>query len=137
MTKTCPWCRMENPDYARFCSRCGGGLPAETPAPGPEPQAPGSEFYGWPGYPGGFYPPYQKDRSSAALILGTLSLIFWLLPILGIPVSIVGIVLSSDARRGPRPELGRTALVLSTVGLGLAALNSIGGVLLALMNLNL
>ena len=64
-------------------------------------------------------------KSKAPIILGVLSVITWLLPIIGVPVSIAGIVVS--AKKGSVHKLG---LILSILGIILSIINAALGVYL-------
>jgi hypothetical protein len=78
--------------------------------------------------------PVQRNGSAvASLVLGIISMIAWLLPILGLPIAIVGVVLGHKARRLPVQQgMAITGLVLSYIALGLAVINAIAGTILAL-----
>ena len=60
--KRCPSCGKENPDMAKFCGYCGGGLPAAPEARPQPPQQAGSPYYGKPGMG---VPPPPMDQSTA------------------------------------------------------------------------
>ena len=73
----------------------------------------------------------KKENATASLILGILSLIFWLLPILGAIVAAIGLVLAiQDKKKGKIYAQG--ALVCSAIGLVLSIVNGAIGALLAL-----
>jgi hypothetical protein len=78
--------------------------------------------------------PAQRNRlATASLVLGIISMIAWLLPILGLPLSIIGVVLGHRGRRlTVRRGRATTGLVLSYIALGLTVLNAIAGAMLAM-----
>lgn len=59
----------------------------------------------------------QQQKSTASLVLGIISLIVWLLPLVGFPVCIVGLVL------GIRKKY-TAGIVLNVIGLVLTTANS-------------
>lgn len=63
------------------------------------------------------------DTSLAPLILGIVSLVAWLIPIIGLPVSIFGVVLSAKRNRNG-------CLTMSIIGVVLSLLNAIVGAVL-------
>ena len=65
----------------------------------------------------------SPDTSPAPLVLGIVSLITWLIPIIGLPVSIMGIVLSAKRNR-------YGCLTMSIIGTVLSLLNAIVGAVL-------
>lgn len=67
--------------------------------------------------------------ATAGLVLGIVSLITWILPLLGYPVSIVGIVMASNGLRSERKSMAGWGLGLSIVGLVATIFSSIFGVL--------
>jgi hypothetical protein len=75
----------------------------------------------------------------AGFILGIVSLLAWLLPLVGIPVAVVGLVLSALGRSrvnrsgAPNGRQATVGLVLSCVGLVLALGNAALGAYLATM----
>jgi hypothetical protein len=88
-----------------------------------------------PGMPGVIMQqPTQGNGSAvASLVIGIISMIAWLLPIIGVPLSIVGIVLANRGRRlFSQRGMATAGLVLCIIALGLALLNAVAGVLLAL-----
>lgn len=74
----------------------------------------------------------QSKKSNAGFILGIISLIAWLLPLAGYPVSIVGLVLSIKAKKNPENKTAIAGMILSIIGLILTLTNSILGVILNL-----
>jgi hypothetical protein len=71
-------------------------------------------------------------KGPVALGLGIASLVFWLLPILGLPVAIAALVVGGLALRTSGRKLGRWGQVLGAVGLVLSVLNFVWGAYLAL-----
>lgn len=115
-----------------------------TPSYGPPPSGP---LYGPPGgfaqqppsyAPAGYPAPMAQPRRSglaiASLVLGIASLIFWLLPILGLPVAIAGIVTGVMARSGSRRGMALAGLICSIIGLVLTIINGAVGAYLAVQN---
>lgn len=74
----------------------------------------------------------QNKKSNAGFVLGIISLIAWLLPLAGYPVSIVGLVLSIKAKKNPENKTAIAGIILSIIGLVLTCLNSLLGVILNL-----
>ncbi len=81
--------------------------------------------------------PARNGLGTAALVLGIVSLVAWLLPLVGLPVAVVGIVLGFLARgrvaRGEATNGGaaRWGLVLSVIGLVLTLGNAVLGAMAA------
>lgn len=69
-------------------------------------------------------------RPGVALGLGIFGLIAWLLPIIGLPVTITGLVLGGKALSGSKRGLAIAATVLCCIGLTLSAFNMALGVYL-------
>lgn len=61
-----------------------------------------------------------RNRANASLVLGILSCVFSLFPIAGIILGIIGIIMSSSARRQRHPATA--GLVLSIIGIVLSIL---------------
>ena len=74
----------------------------------------------------------QNNKAVVGLILGIASLLAWLLPLLGYPVSIVGIVMGALGTKSEKRSMAIVGLVLSIIGLILTIGNSAYGVYLAL-----
>lgn len=57
-------------------------------------------------------------------MIGIISLFFWLIPILGFPLALCGLLLGLTAREeGNAKKRARTAIILSAIGLTLATIN--------------
>lgn len=86
-----------------------------------------------PGYPGMpmAVPDSKSGLAIAGLVLGIISMVAWLLPICGFPISIVGIVLSGLGMGSTtRKTMATIGLVLSIVALALALGNSVLGLMI-------
>ena len=70
-------------------------------------------------------------KGGIALGLGIASLLFWLLPILGLPISIAAVVVGGLSLSTSGRKLGRWGLVLGCIGLGLSLINAAAGVYIA------
>ena len=68
--------------------------------------------------------------ATAALVLGIIGLIAWLLPIIGYPVTIVGLVLGIKSVKSEKRGMAIAGIVMSSIGLVLSLVNSILGVVL-------
>ncbi len=77
----------------------------------------------------GYEPAPQKQTSTASLVLGVLSVIFWLLPIIGFPIAVVGLIL------GIRKKYV-AGIVLNSIGLALSIVNAVIGAIIAVKGLS-
>jgi hypothetical protein len=95
--------------------------PGPPPAPGFQP-------------PGAYVPaaPRGGGKAIASLVLGIASLVAWLLPVVGIPVAITGLVLGLLDRRSRNRGLAIGGIVTATIGLVAGLINSAAGVYLKL-----
>jgi hypothetical protein len=66
----------------------------------------------------------QGGKAIASLVLGILGLVCWCLPILGLPMTIVGLVLGFKGQRSPNHGLAIAGLVLNTIGLMFSIVNA-------------
>jgi len=64
----------------------------------------------------------EEKESVAALVLGVLSLILWLIPLFGLPISIIGLIFSIKGLKEQR-KLAMAALICSIIGLVLTIAN--------------
>jgi hypothetical protein len=76
--------------------------------------------------------PGKTGMAVTAFVLGIMGLLAWLLPLVGMPVTITGFVLARKARRSPQRGLAMAAMGLSLVGLLLTSINAYFGMLMAL-----
>lgn len=65
----------------------------------------------------------NANKSTGALVCGIISLIMWLLPIIGLPVSIVGLILGCKNKY-------ETGIILNAIGLVLTIINATVGAVL-------
>jgi hypothetical protein len=73
----------------------------------------------------------NRIMAIASLVLGIINLCAWFLPICGAPLAIVGLVLGYFGMRSPEQKtLAIAGMVLSGIGLLLACVNGVAGVLL-------
>jgi hypothetical protein len=71
-------------------------------------------------------------KAIASLVLGILGLVCWCLPILGLPMTIVGLVMGFKGQRSPNHGLAIAGLVLNTIGLMFSIANwALGAYLIA------
>lgn len=91
----------------------------------------------FPGPPESALPAAGGGKAIASLCLGLVGLIAWLLPIVGFPVTITGLVLGFKSLNGPRRGKATAGLVLCIIGLVLTTANAaIGAYLGATGQLN-
>src|SRR5258706_7057474 len=111
-----------------------GSYPPPPPPPYVAPTVPAypAVYPGMPGVP--MQQPAQSNGSAvAALVLGIISMIAWLIPILGVILSCIGLALVKRARRVPfQPGMIKAAHVLCTIALVLSLLNWFAGFPLAM-----
>ena len=144
--------------YCLYFCRQEAILLANQPPYGYDPQSQGQpgnyppnygqnpSYPGQPAYPpaGAYGQPYAAPVAQpqqgggmaiAALVLGIIGLIAWLLPICGFPVTIVGLILGFIARRSPaRRGMATIAIVLCVIGLVLSIGSAAFGVYVATQN---
>lgn len=70
----------------------------------------------------------EVKKSKSPIVLGILSLIAWLLPIIGAPVSISGIVIACKKIKAEKTTSAKIGLVLSILGLILTIGNAALGI---------
>lgn len=68
--------------------------------------------------------PSGGGKATVGLVLGIISLIAWLLPLAGLPVSIVGLVLSAKSLKSEKRGLAVAGLVLNIIGLVATIVNA-------------
>ena len=73
-----------------------------------------------------------KKNGIIGFILGLMAIIAWLIPLIGYPVTIIGIVCSIKEMKGEKRKLAIAGLVLNILFLVATLLNSAVGVFLVL-----
>lgn len=68
----------------------------------------------------------EKRRAFASFILGTLSMVMWVLPVVGVCTSILGISLGISVKSSHQ-RVAVTGILLSTIGLLLTLINAFFG----------
>ncbi len=82
--------------------------------------------------PGGPPPPMPyanapvpgQGKAIAALVLGIVSLLTWCLPILGLPIALIGLILGIQAHRAAARGMAVAGIVLCAIGLTLGVVNA-------------
>lgn len=77
----------------------------------------------------------SNGMATASLILGIISLLAWLLPLFGYPVSIIGLILGIISNKKEKNKFSKIGIILSAIGLGITLINSIAGVIMVLNQL--
>jgi hypothetical protein len=88
------------------------GAPGFAPGPGLVPPA---------------FPTVGTGKATASLVLGIIGLLAWLLPIIGAPVTITGLVLGIQQRRSSAKGMATAGIVLCIIGLALTVGNGAVG----------
>lgn len=57
----------------------------------------------------------KKGQALTSLILGLISIIAWIIPILGLPASIVGLVMGIIGRKSSRRGMAIAGIILSSI----------------------
>jgi hypothetical protein len=122
LTIACPACgkflRVEDIMVGRQvqCGACSNAFvanPGAAPGPWDDPRA-------WqPRGPGG--------KAVASLTLGILSLVCWYLPIVGLPMTITGLVLGIKDHHSSKPGMAVAGIVTNIIGLVLSVINAAVG----------
>ena len=107
----CKYCGQEINNDAIFCPRCGKSLNSTN-----------TSFIENYAEPANSHP--TKGLSIASLTLGILGLIAWLLPIIGFPVVIIGLVLGIIGRNGNGKTIATIGITLCVITLILTTANS-------------
>lgn len=139
----CRTCGQETPNGMPFCQNCGTPLepgmppvgeqpPRQTPLPPPYPgQMPSMQQAPPPGMYNPWYQPAPLPESNgkavAGMVLGILSLMAWILPLVGYPISITGLALSIKAKKETTGGIAKAGFVMSLIGLVLTGCNSFLG----------
>lgn len=74
----------------------------------------------------------KAKKATTGMILGLCSIIAWIIPIIGYPVTICGIVFSSKGLNSENKGRAIAGLILSIIFLLITLINSIAGVLMSM-----
>jgi hypothetical protein len=77
-------------------------------------------------------PPPSNGKAIAALVLSLVGMIAWCCPLVGFPITILGLIFGILALREQRSTMAIIAVVLSSVGILLTGLNAISGVIMTM-----
>ena len=69
----------------------------------------------------------QSGKATASLVLGILGMICWLLPIIGLPVTIVGLVMGCKGLDSSNRGIAMAGVILSVIGLVATIINAAWG----------
>ncbi len=74
--------------------------------------------------------PPAKDRATASMVLGIIGMVAWFIPIIGLPIQIVGLVFGIKSLKFPKHSQAAAGIVLCIIGLVFSIANaSIGAYL--------
>lgn len=66
----------------------------------------------------------NSGKAVAGFVLGLCGAIFWLLPLLGLPITITGLILSVKAKDSARRGLAKAGLILNIIFLVISIINA-------------
>jgi|SRR5690554_3699487 len=76
---------------------------------------------------GDVYPERERTnngKATAGMVLGIVSLIVWIIPLIGAPVSIIGLIQASKGQRSEKKNEATVGLVLNILGLVATIINA-------------
>lgn len=76
----------------------------------------------------------KNGLATAALVLGIVSIIAWLIPIAGYPVTILAIVFGVKGRISAKRGMATAGMILGIIFLILTVINSVAGAIMGFMN---
>lgn len=76
-----------------------------------------------------------KGAATASMVLGIVGLVAWLLPLVGFPVNIVGLVLGLIQGKHKTFNTAKAGVIMSIIGLVLTVINSVAGAVMNVMQL--
>ena len=74
----------------------------------------------------------NNGKTTAGFVLALVSLITWIIPLFGLPTSIIGLVLSINGRIETKSGMALAGIIISIISLIFTICNSLAGVLLYL-----
>ena len=75
----------------------------------------------------------NNGKTTAGFVLALVSLITWIIPLLGLPTSIIGLVLSINGRKESNSGMALAGIIISIIALIFTICNSLAGALLAVI----
>ena len=85
----------------------------------------------YPLYGSSLQPEQGRGLALAGMILGVIGMVTWLLPCVGVPVTVTGLILSIIGRRSvSRKGMALAGIILSSIALALSLISSLLGVFL-------
>lgn len=66
--------------------------------------------------------PHKSDRPALSLVLGILGLFLWLIPLLGLPITMAGLIQGIKAYKEETSRLALAGAIVSGLGLGATCL---------------
>jgi len=107
----------------RFCPNCGVQRATQFSPYNPHgPHRPGRM-------------PQSPGKATASLVLGIIGLIAWFLPIIGFPITIVGLVLGVKGMESIKRDRAVAGVVLCIIGLVATIINSAMGAILGALGI--
>ena len=76
----------------------------------------------------------NNGKTTAGFVLALVSLITWIIPLFGLPTSIIGLVLSINGRKESNSGMALAGIIISIIALIFTICNSLAGVVLQLFN---
>lgn len=76
----------------------------------------------------------NNGKTTAGFVLALVSLITWIIPLFGLPTSIIGLVLSINGRKESNSGMALAGIIISIISLIFTICNSLAGVFLQLFN---
>lgn len=133
---SCPNCKNLIDPSSKICPYCGFRLDSNYggyPPPPPQPPYPQPSTY--PSHPQTNENNLNNVASIAGIIIGIISLIAWILPFCGCPLSIIGLGASIYGSLSEKSRImGIIGVVLNLIGLVISLLNGVCGALMFMSN---
>jgi uncharacterized membrane protein YecN with MAPEG domain len=76
---------------------------------------------------------YPAWTATACFILGSVGLVAWLIPAVGLPVTVAGLILGKIGLESAQVERARKGMKLAAIGLMLTIVNGLLGILLGIL----
>jgi len=115
--KYCVNCGAEIDEKAEICPKCGVRQPESTISRQSSFQNNTNEYITKP----------KKDHALVSFILGLIGIIAWFIPIIGFPVTIIGLIFGINSLKGKKRGMALAGVILCTIFLLATGINSIIG----------